>query len=380
MKSNLRKKLQRALSLREQEGLLRKIEISRDVRLNLSSNDYLNLRRHPDVIRASQVATETYGTGSGASPLLTGFCPLHHQLLESLQNWMGKKSGLLFNTGFMANQALVYHLIGPKDLILTDRLIHHSIAQALGRKGHSFHRYHHNDLDHLESLLKKYQQKAETLFVITESLFSMDGDSPDLCRLAELKSKYGFVWILDEAHALGLYGSQGEGLAKEAGVLEQVDILVGTLGKSLASMGAFMVTDCQEITDYLTNFSGELIYSTFLPPSAAGAALAALEQIKNSRDEVSKLKKLSIDFRDKIKGAGLKTILGDSPIVPLIINKTEEVLNLQSKLKESGIAVAAVRPPTVPRNESRLRFSLHAGVNPQNLQEVMDVIQQGKFQ
>lgn len=380
MESNLKKKLRQALSLREQEGLVRKLETSRDFRLNLSSNDYLNLRRHPEVIRASQVAAETYGTGSGASPLLTGFCPLHHQLLERLQCWTGKKCGLLFNTGFMANQALVHHLVGIKDMVLTDRLIHHSIAQALGRKGHSFHRYHHNDLDHLESLLKKNDGKAETVFVITESLFSMDGDSPDLCGLAELKIKYGFVWILDEAHALGLYGPQGEGLASETDVLEHVDILVGTLGKSLASMGAFIVTDSREVTDYLTNFAGELIYSTFLPPSAAGAALAALDQIKNLSEDVLKLKTLAADFREKIREAGYETIAGDSPVVPLILNKTEKVMDMQSRLKESGIAVAAVRPPTVPKGESRLRFSLHTGINSGDLREIMDVVQQGKRQ
>ncbi len=376
MKNNLTIRLQKTLDQRKQNDLFRSINPSQGIRLNLSSNDYLNLRTHPEVIRASQIAAEIYGTGSGASPLLTGFGPLHQQLLKSLQRWIGKNSGLLFNSGFMANQALIHHLPGPKDLILTDRLIHHSLAQALGHKDRLFHRFQHNDLDHLESLLEKNKKDFDTVFVITESLYSMEGDSPDLVRLAELKKRYGFFWILDEAHALGVYGPNGEGLAKETGVLEHVDIFIGTLGKTLASMGAFIMTDSREVTDYLTNFAGELIYSTFIPPTVAGAALAALDQVQASRQSAEDLRLLSKNFRNQLSETGHKTIAGDSPIIPVILEEPDQVLKIQEQLLEVGIAVAAVRPPTVPQGASRLRLSLHTGVDATNLDEFLDVVNQ----
>ncbi|QPJ63315.1 MAG: pyridoxal phosphate-dependent aminotransferase family protein [Candidatus Nitronauta litoralis] len=376
MNPHITKRLQQALDQRKQAGLFRKITSAPGIRINLSSNDYLNLRTNPEIIRASQKATEDYGSGSGASPLLTGFGLLHNQLLLALQKWIGKKSGLLFNSGFMANQALVHHLPGPNDLILTDRLIHHSIAQALGQKNTNFHRFHHNDLDHLESLLEKNQKDYGTLFVFTESLYSMDGDSPDLLRLARLKQKHDFFWILDEAHALGVYGPKGEGLAKETEVLEHVDILVGTLGKSFASMGAFILTDSKEVTDYLTNFSGELIYSTFLPPAAAGTALAALDQIKCSRHQSKDLRELSTSFRSQLVEEGHKTIDGDSPIVPVIFDEPNQVLKVQEQLLDAGIAVAAIRPPTVPPGKSRLRLSLHTGINSSHLDEFLNVTNQ----
>ncbi len=376
MKKNITNRLQQTLDQRKQENLFRKIEPALGIRINLSSNDYLNLRTNQEVIRASQIAAEIYGTGSGASPLLTGFGPLHNQLLVALQEWIGKTSGMLFNSGFMANQALVHHLVGPKDLILADRLIHHSIAQALGHKNTKFHRFHHNDLNHLESLIEKNQNDFETLFVFTESLYSMDGDSPDLVRLAQLKQKHNFFWVLDEAHALGVYGPHGEGLAKEKGVLKEVDILVGTLGKSLASMGAFILTDSQVVTDYLINFAGELIYSTFMPPTAAGAALAALDQIKSSQQQSQDLRALSRTLRKQLIDDGHKTIDGDSPIVPVIFDEPEQVLKIQEQLLEAGIAVAAVRPPTVPIGESRLRLSLHTGLNSSHLDEFLNVANQ----
>ncbi len=376
MHENITNRLEQAVGQRKQTDLFREITPSLGVRINLSSNDYLNLRTNPEVIRASQIAAEIYGTGSGASPLLTGFGPLHHQLLISLQSWIGKNFGLLFNSGFMANQSLINHLPGPKDLILTDRQIHHSLAQALGNKNRPFHRFQHNDLDHLESLLEKNKNNFETIFVITESLYSMDGDSPDLSRIARLKQSYGFFWILDEAHALGVYGPRGEGLAKELGILEHVDILVATLGKSLASMGAFILTDLKVVTDYLTNFAGELIYSTFLPPSAAGAALAALDKVQVSGEQSRKLRTLSTSFREKLKADGHKTIDGDSPIIPVILDEPEQVLKIREQLLEEGIAVAAVRPPTVPPGESRIRLSLHSGVTPTHLDEFLYAVNQ----
>ena len=373
---SFKNRLSHSLEKRRDECLLRSIPEPRDIRINLSSNDYLNLRMHPDVIQAGAHAASIYGSGSGASPLLSGFCPLHQQLLDSLKHWTGKPCGLLFNTGFMANQALIHHLPGPRDFVLADKQVHHSFQQALAHSRTKFARFQHNDLDHLETLLRKNRDHHETLFVATESLYSMDGDSPDLPGIAELKRRYGFVWILDEAHALGLYGEQGQGLAQEAGVLPDVDILVGTLGKTLASVGAFVLTDAAVIVDYLTNYAGELIYSTFLPPSAAGTALAALDRVQVSREAALDLKDRSKKFRCLLADSGHKTMEGDSPIVPLILENPEIVLSAHTALLERGILAGAVRPPTVPAGSSRLRLSLHAGLQEQDLLETLEIINQ----
>jgi 8-amino-7-oxononanoate synthase len=330
------------------------------------------------VIEGARTALERYGASSSASPLLSGFLPCHEQLIGQLKTWKQKSAGLLFNTGFMANQALLSHLPGPRDLILADRLIHHSIAQTLGKQDTRFKRYHHLDLNHLEELLHENFRNYETVFVVTESVFSMDGDYPDLPRMAALKQKYPFVWILDEAHGTGVFGPTGGGLAEEQGVLSEVDILVGTLGKALASMGAYVLTNSKTIIDYLINFSGELIYSTYLGPPQAGAAEAALKIIQKSQSTARNIRNMANRFREKLTNEGWQTNNFDSQIVPVILGEPKDVLELRNKLLEHGVLAGAVRPPTVPQNSSRLRFSFHAGVEEQNVEEIITLMNSWK--
>ena len=321
---------------------------------------------------------EKYGTGSGASPLLSGFLPCHQDLLDKLLKWKHKPFGMLFNTGFLANQAVMKHLPGKNDLVLADRLIHHSIAQALTQGQARFKRYNHIDLDHLEDLLLKHEGKYETLFVVTESVFSMDGDYPDLNRLVELKRKNPFVLVLDEAHATGVYGKTGGGLAQAMNVLEEVDILVGTLGKSLASAGAYVLTASQAVVQTLTNVAGEYIYSTFLTPAQAGAATSAIGVIQNYADKRKYIKTLSKNFRRRLSEIGFKSNDFDSPIVPIVVGDASGTLKLRDLFCENGISVGAVRPPTVPNGTSRLRVSLHSGVTESQLEEFIDVLRQWK--
>jgi len=367
-------RLQSELNRRQKTGLLRTLEVLDACSINMISNDYFQLRSHPEVIEGAREALERYGASSSASPLLSGYLPCHQQLIQQLMNWKQKPAGLLFNTGFMANQALLTHLPSPKDLILADRLIHHSIAQTLGKSDTRFKRYHHLDLDHLEELLHRNFNKYETVFVVTESVFSMDGDYPDLPRIAGLKQKYPFVWILDEAHGTGVFGPTGGGLAEEQEVLDTVDILVGTLGKALASMGAYVLTNSNVITDYLTNYSGELIYSTYLGPPQAGAAGAALKIIRKSQATARSIRDTAIRFREKLRSGGWETNTFDSQIVPVILGNPDDTLELRNKLLEHGILVGAVRPPTVPQNSSRLRFSFHSGVGETHLDEIMSIL------
>jgi 8-amino-7-oxononanoate synthase len=368
-------RLNQDLNDRREKHLHREVGLYRDYKHNLISNDYFQLRFHPKVIAGAKTACEKYGSGSGASPLLSGFLPCHQELLDEILNWKQKSFGMLFNSGFVANQAVLKHLPGKNDFVLADRLIHHSIAQALIQCPAKFKRYSHLDMAELEVLLQKNYNNYDTIFVITESVFSMDGDYPDLKALVALKKKYPFILVVDEAHGTGVFGESGGGLAEEMNVLDDVDITVGTLGKALASMGAYVLANNPSIIDYLTNQAGEYIYSTFLPPSQVGAALESIKLIKTFGEQRKNLKRLSKYFR-----VGLNQNLGgiESPIIPVLIGDPQETLDLRDKLLRNGFLVGAVRPPTVPKNSSRLRISLHSKINEALVDELLNLLDSWK--
>ena len=367
-------RLEDELNSSRDKNLYREVQLYPECRLNLCANDYFQLRHDPRVIAGAQKACETYGTGSGASPLLSGFLPCHQSLLDQLRKWKHKSYGLLFNTGFMANQAVLKHLPGKNDLVLADKLIHHSIAQALVQGSARFKRYHHLDLEHLRELLDANFKNYETVFVVTESVFSMDGDYPDLKKLVELKKDYPFILVLDEAHGTGVFGETGGGLAEEMQVQDSVDILIGTLGKSLASMGAYILSDSSTIIDFLVNRAGEFIYSTFLSPAQVGAAEIALQILQSAQEKRRYLQEISRSFRKILNIEELEVINTPSPIIPVLIGDPAKTLELRNHLLENGIMVGAIRPPTVPPHTSRLRISLHTGVTSQTLEELGNII------
>ncbi|MBC8283238.1 MAG: 8-amino-7-oxononanoate synthase [Nitrospinae bacterium] len=363
-------RLEDELNSSREKNLFREVRLYPECRLNLCSNDYFQLRHDARVIAGAKEACEKYGTGSGASPLLSGFLPCHQSLLEQLKKWKQKSFGMLFNAGFLANQAVLRHLPGKKDLVLADKLIHHSMAQALTQGAARFKRYHHLDLEHLEELLSSHYKNYETVFVVTESVFSMDGDYPDLKKLVELKKQYPFILILDEAHGTGVLGETGAGLAEEMQVQDQVDIIIGTLGKSLASMGAYVLSDSSTVIDFLVNRAGEFIYSTFLSPPQVGSAEIAVKILQSSQADREYLQKISRKFRKIVKLIEQEGTSPFSPIVPVLIGDPVKALQLRDTLLQQGIMVGAVRPPTVPPLTSRLRISLHTGVTQQTLEEL----------
>ena len=367
-------RLEDELNSSRDKNLYREVQLYPECRLNLCANDYFQLRHDPRVIAGAQKACETYGTGSGASPLLSGFLPCHQRLLDQLRKWKHKSYGLLFNAGFMANQAVLKHLPGKNDLVLADKLIHHSIAQALVQGSARFKRYHHLDLEHLRELLDANFKDYETVFVVTESVFSMDGDYPDLKKLVELKKDYPFILVLDEAHGTGVFGETGGGLAEEMQVQDSVDILIGTLGKSLASMGAYILSDSSTIIDFLVNRAGEFIYSTFLSPAQVGAAEIALQILQSAQEKRRYLHEISRSFRKILNIEELEVINTPSPIIPVLIGDPAKTLELRNHLLQNGIMVGAIRPPTVPPHTSRLRISLHTGVTTQTLEELGNII------
>ena len=344
--------------------------------LNLSTNDYFLLRHNKQVLAIADTLASKYGTGSGASPLLSGYLPCHQMLINKLVGWKHKKFGMLFNSGFMANQALVKTLPGKQDLILVDKFIHHSIAQALHRGSAKFKRYNHLDLCHLEELLSDNTSNYDTIFVITESVFSMDGDYPDLKRLVELKKKYHFVLILDEAHGTGILGTSGAGLAEETGTSNDVDIIIGTFGKSLAGMGAYVLTDLLPLIEYLTNKAGEYVYSTFLSPHQTGVALASIDVVRNADKKRESLKLLSRWLRSRlVEYIDVQTNY-NTPIIPIIVGGNEDTLKLQALLLDKEILVGAVRPPTVPQGSSRIRLSLNSELSKEKLEPLISIVKE----
>ncbi|MGF1451717.1 MAG: aminotransferase class I/II-fold pyridoxal phosphate-dependent enzyme [Opitutales bacterium] len=367
----LNKRLAAERERREKAGLWREVPIRNEPLgpRELCSNDYLRLSQHPRVAEAAATAARDWGASASASPLLGGHTRLHQQLLERLASWQGYAHGMLWTSGYAANQAVLGHLPAKGDLVLADRLIHASMISGLLSSGARLRRYHHLDLAHLEAYLQENRNREGACFVVTETVFSMDGDYPDLAALAALRERYGFVWVVDEAHATGWYGHENAGLMTHTGLAGQADVLVGTLGKGLGAGGAYALFRDPSLRDYLVNVAGEFIYSTFLSPAVVGAALAAVELATEMAEESARLRQISNQWRSALQHAGLKVPAGDSPVLPLILKEEATTLRTREALASRGWHVAAVRPPTVPAGTARLRLSLHRGLNEDHLAE-----------
>jgi 8-amino-7-oxononanoate synthase len=362
----LLQRLRQSLAQREGSSLRRKLtaRASDDKRVNLADNDYLGLSRDPAVVAAGVAALQEWGASAAASPLVTGYTEIHQKLEQTLAAWQGYAHGLVMNTGFAANSAVLGGLPKKGDLILADRLVHASMLDGITASGARLRRFAHNDLDALELMLHEEPALDGVIFVVTESVYSMDGDSPDLKRLASLRKRFGFCWVLDEAHATGWYGATGSGLQEAQGAFAAADIVVGTLGKGLGSQGAYVLSHAPEVRDALINFAGEFVYSTYLAPSCAAAALAAVERVKGMSGERAELHALSHAWRDGLVEAGFAVPSGDSPIIPLILGDSDVTLKYATALRAAGFMVSAIRPPTVPVRTGRIRISLRRGLSP----------------
>jgi len=362
----LLQRLRQSLAQREGSSLRRKLtaRAADDSRVNLADNDYLGLSRDPAVIAAGMAALQEWGASAAASPLVTGYTEIHQQLERTLAAWQGYAHALVMNTGFAANSAVLGGLPKKGDVVLADRLVHASMLDGILASGARLRRFAHNDLDALELMLHEEPALDGVIFVVTESVYSMDGDSPDLPRLAALRKRFGFCWVLDEAHATGWYGATGTGLQEARGVPAAADIVVGTLGKGLGSQGAYVLSHAPEVRDALINFAGEFVYSTYLAPSCAAAALAAIGRVRDMSGERGELHALSQAWRDGLVEAGFAVPTGDSPIIPLILGDSDVTLRYATALRAAGFMVSAIRPPTVPVRTGRIRISLRRGISP----------------
>ena len=365
MSARLDQRLREALAARESAGLLRRLtpRSADDTRVNLAGNDYLDLAHDPAVLIAAAEALHTWGASSSASPLVTGYTELHAQLERLLAAWHGYPHGLLLNSGYAANGAVLGQLPRVGDVVLADRLIHASMVDGILSSGARLRRFAHNDIDALEMMLSEESDRDGVIFVVTESIYSMDGDAPDLARIAALRARHGFTWVLDEAHATGWHGPNGSGLQEEQGCRAAADVVVGTLGKALGSQGAYVLCHNPDILSTLVNLAGEFVYSTHLAPPAVAAAIAAVGRAKALAAERPWLHRMSQEWRAGLCEAGFAVPDGHSPIIPVVLGDPVRTLRVAEALRASGFLVSAIRPPTVPDGTARLRISLHRGLN-----------------
>ncbi|MGK7956941.1 MAG: 8-amino-7-oxononanoate synthase, partial [Crocosphaera sp.] len=340
--------------------------------INFSSNDYLGLSKHPKIIAASQDYLNQYGTGSTASRLVTGTYDIHEKLEQKLANFCGKEAALLFNTGFQANTTIIPTLVNQKSLVLCDRLVHNSILQGILLSKAQWKRYQHNNVNHLERLLKKaVLQGYNRILIVTETVFSMEGDRSDVDALIHLSQQYNTLLYLDDAHAFGIMGEKGMGLtAHKSGI----DISLGTFGKAVGSFGAFITTS-KLMRDYLINCCPGFIYTTALPPAVIGSITAAIDMIPSLNKEREYLMQQIETVQNRLINLGYRVLHSSSPIIPVIIGDEEKTLKLSEYLENNGILATAIRPPTVPQNTARLRLVLSSQHQTEHINYLISLLQ-----
>ena len=400
--------LQQRLNVIREQGLRRelrrvdsaqgpRIEIAGRSLLNFSSNDYLGLANHPALKQAAMRAIEEFGAGAGASRLICGSLAPFHELEETLAAFKGTEAALTFSTGYAAALGTITALLGKDDLIITDKLIHASIVDAARLSGAKLRIFTHNDLNDLEDILKwaaktrnsepRTQNKKPNTLIVTESVFSMDGDLAPLREIVRLKEQYGAWLMVDEAHATGIYGVQRRGLVEELGVSDQIEIQMGTLGKALGASGGY-ICGSRALIDFLINRARSFIFSTAPVPAAAAAATAGAHLVQSAEGE-----KLNEQLwrHVQLAGDGVKCLKFSSPesqrlltsspannnsaIIPLIVGDETKAVETASALRERGVFVPAIRYPTVARGTARLRITLTAAHAEADIETLTDALQ-----
>ncbi|KEY57436.1 8-amino-7-oxononanoate synthase [Serratia sp. DD3] len=337
--------------------------------LNFSSNDYLGLSQHAEVIAAWQQGAVHYGVGSGGSGHVTGFSQAHHELEQQLAQWLGYPRALLFISGYAANQAVLAALMQAGDCLLADRLSHASLLEAAMHSPAQLRRFHHNQPHSLASLLQKACTGQQ--LVITEGIFSMDGDSAPLAELQHLTHQAGGWLMVDDAHGIGVRGAQGRGSCWQQGV--RPEILVVTFGKAFGVSGAAVLCD-EPLAEYLLQFARHLIYSTAMPPAQACALQAALHCVQQGDELRAQLQRHIQRFRAGVASLPLKLTDSDTAIQPLVVGDNQQTLVLAQRLREQGIWVSAIRPPTVPPGSARLRITLTAAHQTEDIERLLEVL------
>jgi len=348
--------------------------------LNLSSNDYLGIAGDAGLHReffeglADPGILDSYGLGASSSRLLAGNHPYYEKLEDQINRLYGCSGGsvMVLSSGYHANAGIISALAGKEDVIFSDKANHASIIDGMRLSGADYYRYRHLDYNHLEDLLKHHRDRYRRSLIISETLFSMDGDLSDINILSEIKNRYGSLLYIDEAHAVGIFGEKGLGLCEATGTISEADVIIGTFGKALASSGAYAVCS-SDIKNYLVNKARTFIFTTALPPVTVHWSSFVIDKVAEMSDDRKKLLIVASDFRNALKGAGFKTA-GESQIVPVIIGKSEDTMELSDKLYENGYLALPVRPPTVPRGTSRLRISLNSRISLNDISPIISIM------
>lgn len=369
-----------ALAGREQADLLRRriathgsvagrLQVDGRDYLNFSANDYLGLADHSAIKAAFKAGIERYGTGSGASPLVTGYSRAHQELEETLAEWLGVEAVLLFNCGFSANQAVLKALLGKEHLLWQDKLNHASLQEMGSQLPCKMKRFSHNDMVVLERQLEPNRG-----LIVSEGVFSMDGDQGPWRELATLAARSGNWLMIDDAHGLGVLGSEGRGTLAAQGVPPaSVHIQMGTFGKALGVAGAF-VGGSRELVEYLVNFARHYVYSTHMPAAQACAVSKSIQLVRAADESRAHLGQLIARFRQGAQALGWQLGASNTPIQPLLVGESSVALQLSERLRERGVWVSAIRPPTVPVGTARLRITLSAAHREQDLDRLLDAL------
>lgn len=338
--------------------------------INFSSNDYLGLASNKELKREFIENSDFFNLNfsSSSSRLLTGNHKEYQKLENNLANLYQREACLVFNSGYHANVGILPALCGKNDLILADKSVHASIIDGLKLCNSETKRYNHKDYEHLIRLLEKYSKRKEKIFIISESIFSMDGDIADIKRLVEIKNKYNAILYLDEAHAVGTRGNNGLGYAEELSLISDIDIIVGTFGKALASQGAFAI--CNDvIKKYLINTSRSLIYTTALPPINVAWTNFIINKLPGFSEERKRLKEYTKTFC-----ANLNIETHESNIIPIILGENDIAIQFAEELQNQGFFVLPIRHPTVPKGTARLRFSIKADLQNTDIINITNAI------
>lgn len=325
--------------------------------LNFASNDYLGLANHPDVIEAFKRGANEFGVGSGASHLVSGHSQYHHALEEQLADFCQRPRALLFSTGYMANLGVLSALLTADDAVFEDKLNHASLLDGGLASGARFRRFLHADVASLEKQLSTSQARRK--LVVTDGVFSMDGDIAPLAEMARTARGHQAWLMVDDAHGVGVLGKNGRGVIEDLSEAEQPQILMATLGKAFGTFGAFVVGS-EELIETLIQFSRSYIYTTALPPAVAAASLASLMLVREEHWRREKLNQLIEQFRQGAQQIGLPLLSSSTPIQPLLIGSDEKVMAINELLRQRGFLVGAIRPPTVAPGSARLRITLSA--------------------
>lgn len=376
--------LQKVLDERAQQSLYRQRQVMQSPQgahvkidgrhvANFSANDYLGLANHTKVIASFKQAADDYGVGGGASHLVNGHSYHHHQLELELAEFTGRSKAVLFCSGYMANLGVINALLGKKDAVFEDKLNHASLLDAGLLSGAKFQRYLHTDVSSLDRKLSK--SVADRKLVVTDGVFSMDGNLADLTALSDC-AKHHDAWLMvDDAHGLGCLGESGGGSAEVFSLNEQeLPVLMGTLGKAFGTAGAF-VAGSEALVETLIQFARTYIYTTSLPPAVAAATRTSLELIKSETWRREHLQELIAQFREGCLSLGLELMPSTTPIQPILIGESDKALSISEKLLLKGMLVKAIRPPTVPVSQARLRVTLSAAHSSKDISELLQALE-----